>query len=473
VDVQPESIEFLRRIPPHSQELEEAVLSAVLQEPQEAMPIALELVNCESFYYEAHQLIWDAMVRLHNRGIPPDPTALIAELQSTDRLRLTGGESYVYQLLAAVPNASAIEAHTLALHEKYLLRALIRECNEIIRHAYEQGEDVQELLDYAERQILQIDLRLASGRFKGIDEAIRSFWNAYEYEDVPTADGSVRRMFRKARGITTDYRDLDDKLGGFKKGDFVIVASRPGVGKTSLMLNFAHRMALKGKAVALFSLEMSKEQLAMRLLSMTTSIPTERIDQGNFSDEELTRLGAAYDELASLPIHFDDSSTLNIRALRNRCRRVVQQHHAEVIMLDYLQLMEGLRPGSEAGRVQEVSEISRGMKQIARELEVPFIACSQLSRQTERRESKRPMLSDLRESGSIEQDADIVMLMYREDYYERQKGETLGTSLASKVEVNIAKHRNGPTGFVYLTYLHPYTRFEAYSGEDVALGDYY
>ncbi len=472
MDVQPESIEFFRRVPPHSEQLEEAVLSAVLQDPQESMPIALELISRDTFYYEAHQVIWDTLLRLHSRGIPPDPTALISELRDSERLDVVGGESYIYQILAAVPNASAIDAHVQFLHEKFLLRSLIRESNEIIRRAYEQGEDVQELLDYAERQILQIDLRLASGQFAGIDIAIRNFWNAYEYEDEVGPDGSTRRIFKKARGISTEYKDLDAILGGFKKGDFVIVAARPGVGKTALILNFAHRIAKRGKRVAMFSLEMSKEQLSMRLLSMTTSIPTERIDQGNFSDEELARLGAAYDELAGLPIFFDDSSTLNIRALRNRARRVVQRHKIDIIMLDYLQLMEGLKPGADTGRVQEVSEITRGMKQIARELEIPLIACSQLSRQTERRESKRPMLSDLRESGSIEQDADIVLLMYREDYYERQKGEMLGTSVAPKVEINIAKHRNGPTGYVNLTFLQPYTRFENYTGEDIGLSDY-
>ncbi len=448
------------------------MLSAILQEPQDAMAAALELLSRETFYLEAHQLIWDAMVRLHNRGIPPDHVAVIAELRELDRLDMVGGETYVYRVLAAVPNASAVEAHSQVLNEKYLLRSLIKECNDIIGRAYEQGQDVQDLLDHAERQILQIDLRMATGRFAGINDAIRSFWDTFETEDIVGPDGKTRTTLKKIRGITTGYEDLDRILGGFKKGDLIILAARPGVGKTALLVNLAHRMAINGKRVAFFSIEMSKEQLAMRLLSIASSIPTERIDQGDFSDDELARLGAAYDALAELPIYVDDASTLNIRALRNRARRIAQQHKADIIMLDYLQMMEGMRPGGEAGRVQEVSEISRGMKQIARELRVPFIACSQLSRQTERRESKRPMLSDLRESGSIEQDADVVVLMYRGDYYERQKGEALGVSLASKVEINVAKHRNGPTGFLNLTFLSPYTRFEAYSGEDVVLPDF-
>ena len=472
MDVQPDSLEFLKRVPPHSRELEEAVLSAVLQEPQDAMAAAMELLTRETFYLEAHQAIWDAMTRLHTRGIPPDHVAVIAELRELDRLDIVGGETYVYRVLAAVPNASAVEAHSQVLNEKYLLRSLIKECNELLSRAYEQGQDVQDLLDHAERQILQIDLRMATGRFSGINDAIRCFWDTFETEDVAGPDGEMRTTLKKIRGITTGYDDLDKILGGFKKGDLTIVAARPGVGKTALMTNFAHRMAISGKRVAFFSLEMSKEQLAMRMLSIASSIPTNRIDQGDFSEDELTRLGIAYDALAELPIYIDDASTLNIRALRNRARRIVQQHKVDIIMLDYLQMMDGMRPGGDAGRVQEVSEISRGMKQIARELHVPFIACSQLSRQTERRESKRPMLSDLRESGSIEQDADIVILMYRGDYYEQQKGEALGISAASKVEINIAKHRNGPTGFLNLTYLRPFTRFEAFSGEDVALPDF-
>jgi replicative DNA helicase len=469
LDVQPDNIEFVRRIAPHSQELEEAALSAVLQDPQEAMPVALEYLTRESFYYEPHAVIWEACVVLHRKGVPPDPLSVIAELRNRERLDLAGGESFVYQLLAAVPNASAIETHSLLLHEKYLLRSLIHECNDIIKRAYEQGQDVQELLDAAERKILQIDQGMAGGRFADLDSAIRNFLDSYETQEITDPDGTVRTTLKKSRGIPTGYRDLDKVLGGLKKGDLVIVAARPGVGKTALVMNFAYRMAQAGKRVGIFSLEMGKEQLAMRLLAMSTQIPSDRIDQGDFSESELTRLSDAYQDLANLPIYIDDTSTLNIRALRNRCRRLFSQQKVDIIMLDYLQLMEGMRPGSDLGRVQEVSEISRGLKQIARELNIPIIACSQLSRQVEHRQSRRPILSDLRESGSIEQDADVVMLMYREDYYEKQKGETFGTPLGSKVEINIAKHRNGPTAFVMLTYLLPYLRFEPYTGEDVSV----
>ncbi len=469
---QPESIEFFRRVPPHSRELEEAVLSAILQDPQDAVTAALELLNRDSFYYEAHQLIWDAAITLHNRGVPPDHVSVISRLRETEKLDAAGGESYIYQVLAAVPDASAIQNHTVQLHEKALLRNLISECSEILSRAYEQGRDVQELLDFAEKQMLALDLRMASGNISGMDDAIRAFMNTFEMLEEAAPDGTMRPVYRKQRGVATPYEDLNKFLGGFKAGDLVIVAARPGVGKTALLLNFAYYMALEGKSVGIFSLEMGKEQLAMRLLSMAAKIPTERVDQGNFSDNDLSGLHAAYTELASLPIYFDDSSTLNIRALRNRARRIKQQHKLDVLMLDYLQLMEGMKPGGDAGRVQEVSEISRGMKQIARELKVPFIVCSQLSRQVEHRTSHRPMLSDLRESGSIEQDADVVMLMYREDYYDRQKGDVMGNANASKVEINIAKHRNGPTGFAYLTYLHPFTRFENYTGEDAGYTDF-
>lgn len=469
MDVQPDNIEFVRRIAPHSRELEEAALSAILQDPQEAMPVALEFLTRDSFYYEPHAVIWDACVVLHRKGVPPDPLSVISELKNREQLDLAGGESFIYQLLAAVPNASAIETHSVLLHEKFLLRSLISECNDIIKRAYEQGQDVQELLDAAERKILQIDQGLASGRFADLDAAIRTFLDSFETEEITEQDGTVRTTLKKSRGIPTGYADLDKVLGGLKKGDLIIVAARPGVGKTALVLNIAHNMALEGKHIGLFSLEMGKEQLAMRLLAMSTQIPSDRIDQGDFTEDQLTRLSDAYQELANLPIFIDDTSTLNIRSLRNRCRRLFSQQKVDIIMLDYLQLMEGMRPGGDMGRVQEVSEISRGLKQIARELNIPIIACSQLSRQVEHRQSRRPMLSDLRESGSIEQDADVVMLMYREDYYEKQKGETFGTSLGSKVEINIAKHRNGPTAFVMLTYLNPFLRFEPYTGEDVPM----
>ncbi len=447
-------------------------MSAILQEPVDAIRITLETLSRDSFYYEAHQVIWEAAANLHNRGVPPDPIALIAHLREMERLDAAGGESYIYQILASVPNASAVEAHTTILHEKALLRNLITECNEIIRRAYEQGRDVQELLDHAERQILQLDMRISSGKFSGIDDAIRSFMGSFSHEEVVLPDGTVEQRLVKARGITTGYTDLDKTLGGFKPGDLVIIAARPGVGKTALLLNFTHRMALAGKKVGFFSMEMGKEQLAMRMLSMASSIPTERVDHGNFSEDELGRLHAAYTELAALPIYFDDTSVLNIRSLRNRARRLKQQDKLDVMMLDYLQLMDGMRHSGELNRVQEVSDISRGMKQIARELKIPLIACSQLSRQTEQRQSRRPMLSDLRESGSIEQDADVVMLLYREDYYEKQKGEVVGGSYATKVEVNIAKHRNGPTKMEYLTYLHPFTRFEDHTREDAGVAGF-
>jgi len=390
-------------------------------------------------------------------------------------LESAGGESYIYALAAAVPDASAVENHVKLLHEKYLLRKLIQECNDIIRDAYQGGIEVQELLDRAERNILQLDQNLPSGRIYDLDAAIRSFIDTYEIEEIVDEFGRIHTTLKKPRGLETGYVNLDRKLGGLKPGDLIIVAARPGVGKTALILNFAHSMAAKGHRVGLFSLEMSKEQVALRLLAMTTGIPSDRLDQGNFTREEIQILTRRYGELSRLPIYIDDTSVLNIRALKNRARRLWAQHRVEIIFVDYLQLMEGLTPGEEGGRVQEVTEISRGLKQIARELQIPVVACSQLSRKVEQRSMHRPILSDLRESGSLEQDADVVILMYREDYYDKQRGEVITSETAemgSRVEINVAKHRNGPTGFVYLTYLHPFLRFEVYGGEDVPLPEY-
>ncbi len=467
--------EFLRRIPPHSKELEQAVLGAIMQEPLDGLSVAQELITNESFYYESHQIVFDTCLRLHRKGVPCDAMSVIEELRARELLSRAGGESYIYALVSAVPDASAIESHTRLLHEKYLLRKLIQECNEIVKEAYDQEIDVTELLDKAEREILQLDQSLLGGRVFDLDTAIREFINSYEIEEVLDEDGEIRTTLKKARGMETGYPLLDKKLGGLKKGDLIIVAARPGVGKTALILNFAYNMALKGKRIGIFSMEMSKEQLALRFLSMATSIPSDRLDQGNFTREEIQRLTRRYEEMANLPIFIDDSSVLNIRALRNRARRMFAQYHLDIVFVDYLQLMEGLKPG-EGGRVQEVTEISRGLKQIARELEVPVVACSQLSRQVEHRSVHRPILSDLRESGSLEQDADVVILMYREDYYDKQRGEVLippeSAPVGIRVELNVAKHRNGPTGFIYLTYLHPFLRFESYTGEDVPLPEY-
>ncbi len=467
-----ESPEFLMRVPPHSKELEQAVLGAIMQEPGEALPSAQELLSVDGFYYESHQIIYDCCIRLNKRGIPCDALAVIEELRSRDLLAHAGGESYIYALVAGVPDASAIESHSRLLHEKYLLRKLIHECNEITKEAYEQSTDVSELLDKAERNILQLDQSLAGGQFYDLDTAIKEFINSYEIEEIVDEHGEVRMNLKKARGIETSFTALDRKLGGLKKGDLIIVAARPGVGKTALILNFAYQMALRGKRVGIFSMEMSKEQLALRLLSMATEIPSDKLSQGDFTREELQRLTRRYEELANLPIFIDDTSVLNVRALKNRARRIFAHHRVDIIFVDYLQLMEGLKPG-EGGRVQEVTEISRGIKQIARELNIPLVACSQLSRQVEHRSVHRPILSDLRESGALEQDADVVILMYREDYYDKQKGEVYAEEqLATRVELNVAKHRNGPTGIVFLTYLLPFMRFENYTGEDVSIPEY-
>ena len=472
MDVERESVEFLGRVLPHSQELEQAVLGAILQDAQDALPVAMEILTHESFYYPAHQIIFDVLVRLHLRGVPPDPLAAVEDLRSRELLDRVGGESYLYALTAAVPDASAVETHAQVLHEKELLRKLISESNSLLKEAYEQEKSVQEILDDAERRILQIDAGMWSSRFADLDTALREFMSAYEEEEITDADGRVVSTLKKLRGLDSGYPQLDRLLGGFKRGDLIIVAARPGVGKTALILNFAHRIATKGKAVGIFSMEMGKEQVAMRLLAMTSGISSSRIDRGNFNREEMATIRRCYEEMATLPIYVDDSSVLNIRALKNRARRLWAQHRIDIIMVDYLQLMEGMHSGEE-GRVQEVTEISRGLKQIARELKIPVIACSQLSRQVEHRSDRKPLLSDLRESGAIEQDADVVIMMYSEEYYKLQRGEHATSEvMGSVVDLNIAKHRNGPTGQVRLTYLHPYLRFEPYASEDIPISDY-
>jgi len=437
--------------------LEEAVLSAVLQEPEVALPIAAEVLSPHSFYLEAHQIIYDAMLKLKAQGIHPDHVSLTAMLREKDWLDNVGGETYVLRLAAAVPNASRVQQHAETIHGKHLLRQVIAACRAIDAEAYEPNAIATDVIDKAERLMLRLETGVGADAFSDMNTSLKSFWN--EFDEVTLPNGKVTLAAK--RGIRTGYEDLDRVVGGFRAGQLIIIGARPSMGKTALALNFAHRAAIEGKKVGVFSLEMSKEQLAMRMLAMTASIPCERIDRGNFDDDDLTRLGAAYDALVDLPIHFADTSALTLRALRNQARRLVSREGADMLVVDYMQLMD-VGFGDSSDRVGNMTLISKALKQLARELKVPVVCCSQLSRATEHRQSKRPSLSDLRESGSIEQDADIVMLMFREDYYNKTD---YGANPVSVTEINVAKNRNGATGTIRLSFLRAFTRFEGFIPE--------
>jgi len=456
-------LEYLQRVPPHSRELEEAVLSAMLQEPATAMPIVLEILTAHSFYYDAHAVIFRACDTLHKQGTPPDVVTVISHLRETGRLDAAGGESYLYQVMAAVPNASAIENHATIVREKQLLRDIINTANDLITQAYSPGVDVTELLDQAERRILAIDTGLGSSEFASCDDSIRSFIDTFTITEELQCDGSKKTHLTPPPVITSGYADVDKYVGGWRAQDLVIVGARPSVGKTAFLVNLAYNAALHGKKIGIFSLEMSKEMLASRILAMKARIAGHNIRAGRLDEDELDRVVQAHAELSELPIWFDDDTTTTTRAIRGRIRRMQQKHGVEMVIIDYLGLIndDKSRRG-ELNRTNEVGEITKALKQTARELKMPVIVASQLNRSTEYRVEKKPVLSDLRDSGNIEQDADVVMLLYRSDYYE----DAAKATGISKVEVNIAKNRNGDTGYAYLNFIRNFTLYEAYSKDE-------
>lgn len=441
------------RTPPLSMEAETAVLGGMLID-REAVTRAVEILNDGMFYREANRRLYRAMIRLFERGDVIDVITVSEELKKTAELESSGGFDYIGQLVDAVPTAANIEYHARIVRDKALLRRLVEQSSQIIRDVYEQGErDVDEILDQAEARIFQVAESHKREGFVWIKEIL---WSAFEH---------IERLQESATGITgvpTGFADLDRMTTGLQKGDLCIVAARPSMGKTALALNMAANAAIAGQIpVAIFSLEMSSEQLVQRLLCSEGRIDAQKLRRGRLSQEEHQRLAAAAGHLNTAPIWIDDQPGSSVLEVRAKARRLQSELRSDgkdlgMIVLDYMQLMSG--SGNAESRVQEVSQISRGLKALARELEVPLIALSQLSRGPEQRTDKRPMLSDLRESGSIEQDADVVMFLYRPEYYApAEKRE----ELEGKAELIVGKQRNGPTGVMQLYFQKAYTRFDS------------
>jgi len=425
------------RTPPFSMEAETAVLGGMLID-REAVTRAIEHLNDGMFYREANRRLYRAMVRLFERGDVIDVITVSEELKKTAELESAGGFDYLGELVDAVPTAANLQYHARIVRDKALLRRLVEQSSQIIRDVYDQGErDVDEILDQAEARIFQVAEAHKREGFVWIKEIL---WSAFEH---------IERLQESETGITgvpSGFADLDRTTTGFQKGDLCILASRPSMGKTSMALNIAANAAIaNGIPVAIFSLEMSAEQLVQRLLCAEGRIDAQRLRRGKLSQEEHQRLAAAAGHLNTAPIWIDDQPGTNVLEIRAKARRLQAELRADgkelgIILIDYMQLMSGTARSE--SRVQEVSEISRGLKALARELEVPVMALSQLSRGPEQRTDKRPMLSDLRDSGSIEQDADIVMFLYRPEYYAPpEKCEVLeGIS-----ELIIRKQGIGPT----------------------------
>ncbi|MBX5435800.1 MAG: replicative DNA helicase [Alicyclobacillaceae bacterium] len=432
------------RLPPQHIEAEQAVLGGMLISADAAAEAA-EWLEPDDFYSSAHQLIFQAMVELYEQGRPIDVVTTTAALQEREgALERAGGVDYLVKLAEAMPTALHTEHYAAIVREKALLRRIIAVANEIAADCFRQDRSAGDVLADAERKILELSEHRKARDFVHISEVLGSTFE--RIEQLYGSDGHIT-------GVPTGYSELDRMTSGLQKSDLIIVAARPSVGKTAFALNIAQNVAVRaGLPVAIFSLEMSRDQLVQRMLCAEGYIDGHKLRTGALDDDDWPKLSMAVSALGNAPIYIDDTPGITVSEMRSKLRRLKSRAGLAFVVIDYLQLIHGRRSANE-NRQQEISEISRMLKQLARELDVPVLALAQLSRSVEQRQDKRPMLSDIRESGSIEQDADIVAFLYREDYYNPE------TERKNIVEVLIAKQRNGPTGKVELVFLKNYNKF--------------
>ncbi|MCQ2314287.1 MAG: replicative DNA helicase [Bacteroidales bacterium] len=436
------------RIPPQSIDLEEIVLGAMMLE-KSSLNAIIDILTPEMFYKEAHQIIYSAILDLFKNSEPIDLLTVTNKLKSMDKLDVVGGPYYISKLTNRVVSAANIEFHARIIIQKYIQRRLIEISSETIKEAFEDTTDVFDLLDSAESKIYDLSdntLRKQSGNMLNlVNQAIK------DIENAKNAGNGIR-------GVTTGFMDLDKITQGWQKSDLIILAARPSMGKTAFALNMARNAAIAGKPIAFFSLEMSSIQLVTRLISSETDITADKLRTGNLEQYEWDRLYNRVTNLTNAKLFIDDTPQLSIFELRAKCRRLKEQHDIQMIFIDYLQLMTA-KGDKGFSREQEISTISRSLKSLAKELNIPVLALSQLSRQVESRPgSKKPILSDLRESGAIEQDADVVVFIYRPEYYGLTEDE--GVNTKNLAVISIAKHRNGKLGEVNLRFNGMFTRFE-------------
>src|SRR5690625_2658563 len=430
------------RIPPHNIEAEQAVIGAVFLEPN-AFSTAAERLTPADFYRASHQVIFEAMFSLFEKGEPIDIVTVTTFLANSDKLDIAGSVTYLTDIAGSVPTAANISYYSKIVEEKALLRRLIHTATNIVTETFAKEDEVSEVLDEAERSILEVSSRQNASAFKPIKDVLIDVYD--NIEQLHNAKSDVT-------GIPTGYRDLDRMTSGFQRNDLIIIAARPSMGKTAFALNIAQNVAIKTtENVAIFSLEMGAEQLVQRMLCAEGNIDSQRLRTGKLEQDDWGKLTMAMGSLSHAGIYIDDAPGIRVTDIRSKCRRLKQEHGLGMIIIDYLQLIQGSERSKE-NRQQEVSEISRSLKSLARELEVPLIALSQLSRGVEARQDKRPMMSDLRESGSIEQDADIVGFLYRDDYYDNESEQ-------QNIEIILAKQRNGPTGTVELAFVKEFNKF--------------
>ena len=432
---------------PSAPEAEASLLGTMMVYHDAARTAMEEGVSEDDFYTDANRRIFNAMVSLYNQGSPIDMTTVYTRLQDMNLLDQAGGIEYLTRISDAAVTSANTKSYVTMIHNKSITRQMITAAEAIVNNGFEGGEDVDAYLDASEKAVLDVSRNRKAGEFKTPQELVSSVLE------------NIRQMSEnnsEITGLKTGFRELDSTIHGLQRGDMIVVAARPSMGKTAVSLNLALNVALYNRpgAVAIFSLEMAAEQLEMRLLGARSHVHLEFLKTGRLSTDQWNAVNEAASDLAQSEIYIDDTPGIKMAVIFSKCRRLQADRGLNLVLIDYIQLISGSGGRSES-RQQEVSEISRNLKALARELKVPVIALSQLSRTVEQRENKRPMLSDLRESGAIEQDADIVMMLYRESYYDEAAKEEADKTGSERLEINIAKHRNGAVRKVYLAFEAP------------------
>ena len=433
----------LGKVPPHDLEAEQAIIGSMLTD-RDAVISAIEILKEEDFYREDNKIIYSAILNLYNRAEPIDIITLKSELKSMGKFEAVGGLEYIVQLPDKVPTTSNVEQYIKIVEEKSMLRALIKTADELITLGYDPTQEVEQVIDIAEKKIFQVMQKKNQKGYSSIKDILVDTFTQLE---------QLYNQKESITGVPTGFVDLDYRTSGLHNSDLILVAARPAMGKSAFALNIATNAAVRAKVpVAVFSLEMSKEQMTNRILCSEAMVDSAKVRTGKIDDDEWAKLAATSGELSEAGIYIDDTPGISIMEIRAKCRKMKLEKNIGLVVIDYLQLVQGSNKKG-GSREQEIAEISRSLKILAKEIDVPVIALSQLSRAPEQRIDHRPMLSDLRESGSIEQDADIVMFLYRDDYYNED------TEKKNIAEVIIAKHRSGATGTVELLWLANYTKF--------------
>ncbi|HCX04936.1 MAG: replicative DNA helicase [Tissierellales bacterium] len=433
---------FLGKVPPHSIEAEHTLLGSILID-REALEVAINKLKGDYFYYDGNKEIFEAAKKLSYDNMPVDLLTITEELKKRNKLEQVGGVEYLAGLAENVYSTKNAKAYCKIIEEKAITRSVIKAANEILSKGYQDEEEVKSLIELAEKRIFDISQQREKRDFSHMKDIVLDVFNLLE--ERASHDGSMT-------GLTTGFEDIDRMTAGLQKSDFILIAARPSMGKTAFALNLALNAAVRDSAnVAIFSLEMAKEQLVQRIVSMESLVESNKLRSGELEGDDWDKITRASSRISEANIYIDDTPGITLFEVQSKCRRLSAQNGLDLVVIDYLQLMEG--EGKSESRQQEISSLSRGLKGLAREMSCPVISLSQLSRAPEQRQDHRPILSDLRESGAIEQDADVVMFLYRDEYY-HEDSEKRGIA-----EVKIAKHRNGPTGTVELAWVERFTKF--------------